>query len=89
MESSCRTMSGHFWKWSDTLSDHFPKLIFVSDLWTSSTPRHTLPIEHTTWVMTNVYLAYYDASVAHCTVSGHGSNPIQDIQVFFFLQFAG
>ena len=26
MESWCQTMSSHFWKWSDTLSDHFPKV---------------------------------------------------------------
>ena len=30
MENWCQTMSDHIRKWSDTLSDHFPEVIFVS-----------------------------------------------------------
>ena len=30
MENWCQTVSDHVRKWSDTLSDHFPEVIFVS-----------------------------------------------------------
>jgi len=56
MENWCETMSGHFWKWSDTLSDHFPKVIFVFAY------THAVHVQHT-FVASKLACALYQFEV--------------------------